>query len=105
LSLSFLISGAGIAGLAVARPLAQAGHRVVAIDKARQFDSRGHGITIKGTGVKVLKDFGLYEALAAHRFLFDRIRGFDKSGKCLREYSTSEAEEKLGGYVMTRRAE
>ena len=105
MSLSFLISGAGIAGLAVARPLAQAGHRVVAIDKARQFDSRGHGITIKGTGVKVLKDFGLYEALAAHRFLFDRIRGFDKSGKCLREYSTSEAEEKLGGYVMTRRAD
>ena len=100
-----LISGAGIAGLAVSRPLAHAGHRVVAIDKARQFDSRGHGITIKGTGVQVLKKFGLYEALSAQRFRFERIRGYDRSGNCLREYRTVEAEEKLGGYVMTRRAD
>ncbi len=105
MSLSMLISGAGIAGLAVSRPLAHAGRRVVAIDKARQFDSRGHGITLKGTGVQVLEDFGLFEALAARRFRFDRIRGYDKSGNCLREYRTAEAEEKLGGYVLTRRAD
>ena len=37
--------------------------------------------------------------------MFDRIRGFDKSGNRVREYRTDEAEEKLGGYVMTRRAD
>jgi 2-polyprenyl-6-methoxyphenol hydroxylase-like FAD-dependent oxidoreductase len=105
LALSVLISGAGIAGLAVARPLALAGHRVVAVDRARQFDSRGYGITIKGTGAEVLRRTGLYDALLAHRFMFDRIRGFDKSGNRVREYRTDEAEEKLGGYVMTRRAD
>jgi glutamate dehydrogenase/leucine dehydrogenase len=96
LALSVLISGAGIAGLALARPLALAGHRVVAVDRARQFDSRGYGITIKGTGVQVLRHTGIYDALLAHRFMFDRIRGFDKSGNRVREYRTDEAEEKLG---------
>jgi 2-polyprenyl-6-methoxyphenol hydroxylase-like FAD-dependent oxidoreductase len=58
MTLNVLISGAGIAGLALAR----AGHRVVAVDRARQFDSRGYGITIKGSGVEVLRRTELYDA-------------------------------------------
>ncbi|MEO8115233.1 MAG: FAD-dependent monooxygenase [Phenylobacterium sp.] len=101
---NILISGAGIAGAALAYWLA-VDHRVTVLERARALTSRGQVISLKGTGVQVLRKMGLYEALCEHRFAVTHTRFMTRAGRTLRQVQVAEAEQTLGGYVMTRRAD
>lgn len=58
-----LISGAGIAGSAVAFFLAKAGARVTVVEKAPSLLSSGQNIDVSGTAISVIKRMGLMEQL------------------------------------------
>jgi 2-polyprenyl-6-methoxyphenol hydroxylase-like FAD-dependent oxidoreductase len=56
-----LISGAGLAGLALARFLEQRGVEVELVDKTASWASVGYGISLWGSGLRALGELGLIE--------------------------------------------
>ncbi|WPG98548.1 Hypothetical protein R9X50_00134000 [Acrodontium crateriforme] len=59
-SKNILISGAGIAGPALAFLLTRCGHKCTIVERASQFRNAGQQIDISGNGLKVVKLMGLY---------------------------------------------
>ena len=57
------IAGCGVAGLASALLLKRAGHRITLFDKMAHPAPVGSGLLIQPTGLSVLADLGLAEAL------------------------------------------
>lgn len=55
-----LISGAGVAGPALAFFLTRCGHKCTIVERASQFRTSGQQIDISGNGLKVVKSMGLY---------------------------------------------
>jgi 2-polyprenyl-6-methoxyphenol hydroxylase-like FAD-dependent oxidoreductase len=60
-----LIAGAGMAGLAHALALAQRGHRVTVLERAKRLTSVGAGIQLGPNGLKPLQKWGLLNAVQA----------------------------------------
>lgn len=58
-----LISGAGIAGLTVAKLLVQQGHAITLIDRSAAFNKAGFLISLKSFGVKIIDEIGLMSKL------------------------------------------
>ncbi|GAB2496149.1 FAD-dependent oxidoreductase [Nocardiopsis aegyptia] len=68
-----LVVGAGTSGLALAVPLARAGVRVEVAEIRTRTDTLGSGITIQGNALRVLRDLGVWEEVAARGFPFDSL--------------------------------
>jgi salicylate hydroxylase len=63
-SLSVIVAGAGIGGLAAALGLMRAGHRVRVFERARRLGEVGAGLTVTPNGTRVLRWLGAWPALA-----------------------------------------
>ena len=70
---TILIVGAGTSGLALAVPLARAGVRVEIVEIRSDTDVLGSGITVQGNALRVLRDLGVWDEVAACGFPFDSL--------------------------------
>jgi len=78
------IAGAGIAGLACAIAIGKNGHSATIFEQAARLETVGAGLQLGPNAVRVLKDFGVWEALEKHCCAPARIRICDAvSGKQL----------------------
>lgn len=100
-----LISGGGIAGLALAWWLERAGQQVVVIDRATAFEPLGHYITLKSQGVAVVREMGLLQACRASVVDLDRVHLQTAAGRPLLERGFEELDHTLGGFLPFRRAD
>ncbi|CAM5764844.1 glutamate synthase [Labrys miyagiensis] len=74
-SLSIAVVGAGVAGLAAASFLADAGHRPVIFERFEQARPVGAGLLIQPTGLAVLERLGLREEAARIGSRIERLHG------------------------------
>lgn len=75
-----LISGAGIAGPALARWLLHYGFEPTLIEKAPAFRQGGYMIDLWGTGYDIVERHGLLESARQRGYVFDRLRFVDARG-------------------------
>ena len=79
-----LVVGAGFTGLTTAIALAQRGVAVTVIDKITQWARVGHGLTIQGNALRVLRELGvLDEVLARSHAEEDGITLFFQDGRVM----------------------
>jgi FAD-dependent urate hydroxylase len=78
-----LIVGAGLAGLALSRALAQAGFAPLLIERAGGWEDAGTGIYLHANGVRALAVLGLEEAVAARAAPIPSQRLLDHRGRRL----------------------
>lgn len=76
-SLEIAIAGAGPAGLAAALYLHRAGHRVTIFERFDEPSPVGSGLILQPTGLTVLADLGLLDAILALGNRIDRLHGAD----------------------------
>ncbi|CAG8979440.1 hypothetical protein HYALB_00011953 [Hymenoscyphus albidus] len=76
-----LISGAGVAGPALAWFLAKSGSRVTIVEKAHTSFSHGQNIDIKGSAVQVIKKMGLLEEVRRFNTTEMGTQFIDSKGK------------------------
>ncbi|KJZ72875.1 hypothetical protein HIM_07819 [Hirsutella minnesotensis 3608] len=72
-SLSIVIVGAGIAGLTAGLGLRKAGHRVMILEQATQFEEAGAGIQLSPNATKILHRFGVLDDISKHADALERI--------------------------------
>jgi FAD-dependent urate hydroxylase len=85
-----LIVGAGLAGLALARALAQAGFAPRLIERAGGWQDAGTGMYLPANGVRALRVLGLDEAVAAQAASIPRQRLLDHRGRRLADIDLEE---------------
>jgi FAD-dependent urate hydroxylase len=78
-----LIVGAGLAGLALARALAQAGFAPRLIERAGGWEDAGTGLYLPANGVRALQALGLEQAVAAQAAPIPHQRLLDHRGRRL----------------------
>jgi FAD-dependent urate hydroxylase len=78
-----LIVGAGLAGLALARALAQAGFAPRLIERTGGWEDAGTGMYLPANGVRALRVLGLEETVAARAAPIPRQRLLDHRGRRL----------------------
>jgi 2-polyprenyl-6-methoxyphenol hydroxylase-like FAD-dependent oxidoreductase len=78
-----LIVGAGLAGLALARALAQAGFAPRLIERAGGWEDVGTGLYLPANGVRALQALGLEQAVAAQAAPIPHQRLLDHRGRRL----------------------
>jgi len=103
--LQVIVSGAGIAGLALAHWLHRIGAGCVLVEKAPRFQALGHYISLKGNGVEMVRCMGIFEACQARAVTADEVRFYTRSGRFLRSERTAALARTLGGYLLFRRAD
>lgn len=102
------IAGAGIAGLACAIALGRNGHSATIYEQAARLETIGAGLQLGPNAVRVLKDFGIWDALESHCCAPARIRICDAiSGKQLSALELGDNFEKKFGspYRVAHRAD
>lgn len=77
LALDIAIAGAGPAGLAAALYLKRGGHRVTVFERFEKAAPVGSGLILQPTGLTVLGDLGLLDAIMALGARIDRLHGTD----------------------------
>src|SRR5437762_2998796 len=100
-----LISGGGIAGLALGFWLERIGIEPVVIERAPRFEALGHYIALKGNGVEVIRQMGLEGACRAREIRFERALMLTSGGTLLRMGSRDEFDHNLGGYILCLRTD
>ncbi len=78
---SIAIIGAGTAGLAAAALLAEQGHHITLIERAEALAPVGAGLLLQPTGLAVLKDMGLYQAMLGYGARVDALVGHTRHGR------------------------
>jgi 2-polyprenyl-6-methoxyphenol hydroxylase-like FAD-dependent oxidoreductase len=81
--LTAVVAGGGIAGLASALALTQAGWRVTVLERAPAFGEVGAGLGFTGNGMAALRALGLEEAVRAAGHLAPHAGYQDRSGRWL----------------------
>lgn len=76
-SLDIAVAGAGPAGLAAALYLHRAGHRVTVFERFAEPSPVGSGLILQPTGLTVLADLGLLDAILALGSRIERLHGAD----------------------------
>jgi 2-polyprenyl-6-methoxyphenol hydroxylase-like FAD-dependent oxidoreductase len=100
-----IVSGAGIAGLALAYWLERIGIETLFIERAPRFEALGHYITLKGNGVEMMRRMGLLEACESRAAAIDTGCFYSASGRRLRCEHQAGLAKALGGYILFRRAD
>lgn len=101
--LKILVSGGGLAGLALAYWLHHHGHEAVVIERAPDLRRDGYGLDFFGTGYDVAERMGIIEALAKTQIFMDKGSGIafvNEDGKPVAELKTDAVREVLGGKYM-----
>lgn len=79
-----LVAGGGIGGLAAALTLAKSGYRVEVLEQAREFSEIGAGLQLGPNATRMLRKWGVMEALEPHLVAPDDLRMMDGiSGRLL----------------------
>jgi 2-polyprenyl-6-methoxyphenol hydroxylase-like FAD-dependent oxidoreductase len=78
---SVLISGAGIAGPALAHWLKRYGFEPVLVERAPAFRDGGYMIDVWGTGYEILEHYGLLQAARERGYVFNRLKFVDEKGR------------------------
>ncbi|PWV55620.1 FAD-dependent monooxygenase [Chitinophaga sp. S165] len=76
-----LISGASVAGPALAFWLTRYGFKVTIVERAPAIRPGGYAVDFRGTAIHVLKRMGLYEEVKKHETRAGKITLVDKQGK------------------------
>jgi 2-polyprenyl-6-methoxyphenol hydroxylase-like FAD-dependent oxidoreductase len=92
-----LISGAGIAGTALAGQLLARGFEPVLIERAPQFRDGGYMIDVGGTGYDLVERYGLLEAARARGYEFDRMSFVDARGRQVSSFGGKVLHRATGG--------
>src|SRR4051812_5771889 len=100
-----MISGGGIAGLALGFWLERYGFEPIIIDRAHRFEALGHYIALKGNGVDVIRQMGLEAACREREAPFGRAVMLTSHGAELRRSGRSDIDQSLGGYIFFRRSD
>ncbi|CAG8250335.1 unnamed protein product [Penicillium salamii] len=96
--LRILISGAGIAGNAIAFWLTKLGHRVTVIESFPDLRASGLQVDLRGHGVEVLKRMGLERAFREKSIPEQGMQMVDKFGKRRAFFPASESSEVNMGF-------
>lgn len=105
-NMSVLISGAGIAGPALAFWLNAAGHRTTLVERAPGLRAGGYVIDFWGLGYDLAVRMGLERDLHAAGYHVQELRIVDDAGRCLAGFGTEIFTELTGGrYVTLRRSD
>lgn len=103
--LKVIVSGAGIAGLALAYWLDRIGASTTVVERAPRFQTLGHYISLKGNGVEMVRRMGILDACQARAAAIDETRMYTETGRFLRSERTAAMNKTLGGYILFRRAD
>lgn len=100
-----IVSGAGIAGLALAYWLDRIGASTVIVERAPRFQALGHYISLKGNGVEMVRRMGILDACLARAAPIEETRMYTMKDRFLRCERTAAMNTMLGGYILFRRAD
>lgn len=84
-----LVVGGGITGSVLSLALAQRGVDVDLVELAPQWFGVGHGITIQGNALKVLRSVGVLDRVLAHAVTFDHLRLLRADGELVVQLETA----------------
>ncbi|QIX62644.1 NAD(P)-binding protein [Hymenobacter sp. BT18] len=93
---NFLIIGGGIAGLATAQALLQAGHQVQVFEAAPALREVGAGVVLGANAMRALAQMGLHAAVQAQGFPLTGIGLLEENGKPLNTVDTRPFTDRLG---------
>ena len=85
-----LISGASIAGPALAHELTARGWRTTIVERAPQLRDEGQNIDIRGTGREVARRMGIEDAIRAANTTEVGLRFVDDRGSAIAEFPAGE---------------
>ena len=105
MALKVIISGAGVAGLALAHWLDRIGASSVTVEKAPEFRPVGHYVSLKGNGVEMVRRMGILERCEARAAPLEELRMYTADGRFVRSEHTAALAKALGGYILFRRAD
>jgi 2-polyprenyl-6-methoxyphenol hydroxylase-like FAD-dependent oxidoreductase len=105
MGLKVIVSGAGIAGLALSYWLDRIGASTIIVERAPRFQALGHYISLKGNGVEMVRRMGIFEACAARAAPIEETRMYTRAGRLLRAERSAALSKMLGGYILFRRAD
>jgi 2-polyprenyl-6-methoxyphenol hydroxylase-like FAD-dependent oxidoreductase len=92
--MKILVSGASIAGPAVALSLARYGFRVTIVERALTVRTGGYPIDLRGTAIHVAEKLGFLPALREAHIDTKRLRFFDNEGQ---EFASINPDHLIGG--------
>jgi 2-polyprenyl-6-methoxyphenol hydroxylase-like FAD-dependent oxidoreductase len=92
-----LISGAGIAGPALAYWLLKYGFEPTIVESAPRFRDGGYMIDVWGTGYDLIERFGLMQQVRDRAYVFDKLKFVDQQGKRLSGFGGEVFRRALGG--------
>jgi 2-polyprenyl-6-methoxyphenol hydroxylase-like FAD-dependent oxidoreductase len=103
--LKVIISGAGIAGLALSHWLDCIGATTILVERAPRFEALGHYISLKGNGVEMVRRMGILGVCQARAAPIEEVYFYTSTRRLLRSERTAALAKALGGYILFRRAD
>ncbi|KAL4908864.1 hypothetical protein BDW74DRAFT_187354 [Aspergillus multicolor] len=97
--LHILITGAGIAGTALAYWLSKLGHAVTVIERAPELRASGLQVDLRGPGIQVIRRMGLEEAFRKHAVAEEGLRLVDGRGKSWGYFSANRSGQGLQSFT------
>src|SRR3954447_7924835 len=98
------IVGCGTAGPAAALLLARAGHEVEVLERVPDPSPVGAGLLLQPTGMAVLRELGLLDAIARRGARVERLHGETDRGRVVMDIAYADLEPGLHGLGLHRGA-
>src|SRR5258705_12173833 len=105
MSLKVIVSGAGVAGLALSHWLGRIGSTTILVERAPCFQALGHYISLKGNGVEMVRRMGILDVCQARAAPIEEVYFYTAARRLLRRERTAALAKTLGGYILFRRAD
>ena len=99
---TILISGASIAGPALAYWLNKYGFRTTVVERASELRSGGQNVDVRGAGRAVARKMGLEKAIRAANTGEQGVRFIDRGGRKIAQFAAGTSES--GGLTVAERA-
>ena len=103
--LKVIVSGAGIAGLALSHWLGRIGAATVIVERAPRFQALGHYISLKGNGMEMVRRMGILDSCQARAAPIEEVYFYTAARRLLRSERTAALAQTLGDYILFRRAD